>query len=222
MDANRVLTQLLGSGAASGLAAGIAGGLLTSKKGRKIGMKALRVGGLAAIAGIAYSAWCRARDGGGAFASAPAAGPGDAVRPAPAFLPSPGDAATARDTGLLLLEAMIAAAHADSHLDGREQRAIFDRALRLALAPADKAELFDRLANPPSIESLALRARTPELALELYTASVLAIDADTPAEHLHLEALAKRLALPGDLVASVHAEVAGGPGSDGGAPLRRS
>jgi len=52
MSADRILSQLLGSGTTSGfvggLAGGLASGLLTSKAGRKLGKKALKVGGIAA------------------------------------------------------------------------------------------------------------------------------------------------------------------------------
>lgn len=63
MSADRILSQLLGSGTASGFAGGLTGGLatglLTSKAGRKFGKKALKAGGIAAVGGLAYAAWNR-------------------------------------------------------------------------------------------------------------------------------------------------------------------
>ena len=59
MNLDRVLKSLLSSPASAGLAGAVAGGLLASKGGRKIGKKALQVGGMAAIAGLAYTAWQR-------------------------------------------------------------------------------------------------------------------------------------------------------------------
>ena len=60
-DMNKLLGQLLGSGAAGGFAGGLAGGLtsslLTSKSGRKIGTKALKMGGIAAVGALAYAAY---------------------------------------------------------------------------------------------------------------------------------------------------------------------
>ena len=57
-DINKLLEQLIGSGAAGGFAGGLAGGLassmLTSKKGRKMGMKAAKIGGIAAVGALAY------------------------------------------------------------------------------------------------------------------------------------------------------------------------
>ena len=68
-DMNKLLGQLLGSGAAGGFAGGLAGGLtsslLTSKSGRKIGTKALKMGGIAAVGALAYAAYQRYSTGKG-------------------------------------------------------------------------------------------------------------------------------------------------------------
>ena len=68
-DMNRLLGQLLGSGAAGGFAGGLAGGLasnmLTTKSGRKIGQKALKMGGIAAVGALAYAAFNRYNNNGG-------------------------------------------------------------------------------------------------------------------------------------------------------------
>ncbi|MEX1348782.1 MAG: DUF533 domain-containing protein, partial [Desulfobacterales bacterium] len=62
-DMNKLLGQLLGSGVAGGFAGGLAGGLasnlLTSESGRKMGKKALKTGGIAAVGALAYGAYQR-------------------------------------------------------------------------------------------------------------------------------------------------------------------
>jgi len=236
MDANRVLTQLLGSNAAGGFAGGLAGGLasgmLTSKAGRKLGKKALKVGGIAAVGGLAYAAWSRyqAQQRDATHAAAPA-GQTPAVpaglaagTPAPvavpparveAFLP-PSASRESEDRALALVRAMIAAAQADGKLDGDESRAIFERIGTLGLSAADKAELLDALSRPADLEALVRAATTPEVAAEIYAASLLAIDVDTPAERAYLQMLAARLALPDALVAALHAESGAEPGPDAG------
>jgi uncharacterized membrane protein YebE (DUF533 family) len=57
MNLNNLLSGLATSGVASGLAGGLAGGALMSKHGRKYASTALKVGGIAAIGGFAWSAY---------------------------------------------------------------------------------------------------------------------------------------------------------------------
>lgn len=243
MSNDRILSQILGSGAASGFAGGLAGGLasglLTSKAGRKLGKKALRVGGVAAVGGLAYAAWSRYRQGQAGSPSlartagadvtthgSPAAGgvPGSEVgTPRPEFaagaaelerfVPAAGQEAAGEAVGLTLLRAMIAAAQADGKLDGEERREIFERLSTLDLSASEKAALFEQLERPVDLNALVSAATTPEIAAEIYTASLLAIDVDTPAERGYLSMLAARLALPDALVESIHHEVEGGPAS---------
>jgi uncharacterized membrane protein YebE (DUF533 family) len=74
-DMNKLLGQLLGSGATGGFAGGLAGGLtssmLTSKSGRKIGTKALKMGGIAAVGALAYAAYQRYSTGKGTAVPCP-------------------------------------------------------------------------------------------------------------------------------------------------------
>ncbi len=219
MSTDRILSQLLGSGAASGFAGGLAGGLasglLTSKSGRKFGKKALKVGGIAAIGGLAYAAFSRYRDN-QELAGATAVSRTEPVTP-DRFVPAPHRAAEADALALTLLRAMIAAAQADGRLDGAERAAIYERVGSLDLSDAEKANLLAQLDDPVDMSSLVAAASTPEIAAEIYTASLLAIELDTAAERAYLAMLAARLGLPDDLVAAIHnqIEVAGSAGDAG-------
>lgn len=57
--------------------------------------------------------------------------------------------------------------------------------------------------RPKSLDDLVAGARDQETAIEVYTASVLAIDADHPAEQAYLQMLAARLGLAPELVAEI-------------------
>jgi uncharacterized membrane protein YebE (DUF533 family) len=61
MDLKKMMGGLSNSGALSGFMGGVAGGGLTSmiasKKGRKVGKSALKVGALAAVGGLAWKAY---------------------------------------------------------------------------------------------------------------------------------------------------------------------
>ncbi|MNE92687.1 hypothetical protein D3C80_1904420 [compost metagenome] len=72
-----------------------------------------------------------------------------------------------------------------------------------------EAERFleKELADPLDIDALVAAAGTEEQKVELYTASRLAIEADTRAERGYLDLLAGRLGLPDVLVDHIEATV---------------
>jgi uncharacterized membrane protein YebE (DUF533 family) len=219
MSFDRILSQLLSSPARAGLAGAVAGGLLTSKAGRKLGKRAVELGGIAAIAGLAYTAWRRYEARGAAPAPGGGAAGLDALREprmleAAGFLPPPRQEAVGEPLARLLLRAMIAAARADGRLDGEERRRLFDRIVGLDLGEAERADLYAELEKPVTPDQLAAAVVGPAQAAEVYAASLLAIDVDTPAERAYLSLLAGRLALDDELVASLHRE-AGIPAAAG-------
>jgi uncharacterized membrane protein YebE (DUF533 family) len=211
MSIDRILSELLSSPARAGLAGAVAGGLLTSKTGRKLGKRAAELGGLAAIAGLAYTAWRRYETRGGppvtaAGATGLDAVPQPSVLEAAGFLPPPRQESGGEPLARLLLRAMIAAARADGKLDGDERRRLFDRIGSLDLGDAERAELYAELEKPVTPEQLAGAVAGPAQAAEVYAASLLAIEVDTPAERAYLSLLAGRLGLADELVASLHRE----------------
>lgn len=187
------------------LASGLAGLLLGSKKGRKLGGSALRIGGMALIGALAYKAFRAWQDGQPASGSAP-----PALEAPPANTPfSPAAEADQQSLGRNLLRAMIAAAKADGHIDASEQARVFAELDKAELDADDKAFVMDELRAPLDIDAVAKAARTPEEAAEIYTASLLAIDVDNAAERGYLALLAARLGLDDKLVEHLHATVEG-------------
>ena len=213
-DMNKLLGQLLGSGAAGGFAGGMAGGLagnlLTSKSGRKMGKKALKMGGIAAVGALAYAAYQRYSTGKGPDSGQlPQTAEADLV-PAPegsAFLPSKSDTAGQATLGLTLVRAMIAAARSDGRLDAQESQAIYQRIESLGLDPESQALLVAEMGRPVDLDAIIDSASSPEVAAEIYIASLLAIDVDTPAEQSYLNMLAARLNIPPDLAAELRRQV---------------
>jgi uncharacterized membrane protein YebE (DUF533 family) len=201
---DRVLKSLLSNPAATGLAGAVAGGLLMSKGGRKLGKKALEVGGMAALAGVAYSAWQQHQRGAGAREQTPAT---PAQLRESGFLPSAAASVAGDDLDLALFRAMVAAARCDGRLDLGERKALFAQIEKLELGEAERAELFAQLERPVSLEEVVASATTEQRAIELYTASRLAIEPDSAAERGYLALLAARLGLEDELVASVEREV---------------
>ncbi|MBY6089266.1 tellurite resistance TerB family protein [Pseudooceanicola sp. 502str34] len=213
MDVNRLLEGFLGSGggqkrSASGTSGGLpdgllggatAGGLaallLGSKKGRKLGGKALKIGGMAVVGGLAYKAYSdwQAKKTSGTEAE-------------PLNLPKPPadsgfDVENDHDAGgedfrLALMKAMIAAAKSDGHIDQEEHARIHEQIGNLGLGSAEKSALFDYFAAPADPVAVARLARTTEQRAEIYLASALSIDPDTPEEQQYLESLAGALQMP--------------------------
>ena len=137
----------------------IAAVLLGTGAGRALTGSALKLGGLAAIGGLAYTAYKNYQSGG---QPAPA---GDGAAE-PEVLPPP------KDTGfhpedieqgevefaLVLVRAMIAAARADGHIDDAERSKIFER-LQMSGLNSDAAEFIDNeLARPIDVDSIVAAA----------------------------------------------------------------
>ena len=215
-DMNKLLGQLLGSGAAGGFAGGLAGGLtgnlLTSKSGRKVGKKALKMGGIAAVGALAYAAYQRysSADKSTGHSALSQAAETELV-PAPegsAFMPARNNLAGQEALGLTLVRAMIAAARADGKLDAKESRTIYQRIESLGLDPEDQALLVAEMGHPVDMDAIVNSATSPEVAAEIYVASLLAIDVDTADEKSYLAMLAARLKLPPELVTELDRQVA--------------
>jgi uncharacterized membrane protein YebE (DUF533 family) len=191
-----------GGGAAVG---GLAGLLLGGKGGRKLAGSALQLGGIAVLGGLAYKAYRDWQAGKQPAASAQQSTP---MLPPPTDTPfNPTSEVDQQALGRHLLRAMISAAKADGHIDATEQASIFARMDALPLNAEDKAFVVDELRKPLDVDAVARAARSPEEAAEIYTASLLAIDIDNPAERGYLALLAARLNLDEGLVKHLHATV---------------
>ena len=120
------------------------------------------------------------------------------------------DAQFAGGNSLLIIRAMITAAMSDGHIDSSEQMRIFDHAEKLPLSNEDKGLLFDELRQPRSVQEIVSAAREPAIAVEVYAASLLAIDELTFEGQTYLKRLAGLLRLPPELVQAVHEEAEAG------------
>jgi uncharacterized membrane protein YebE (DUF533 family) len=214
VDVNKLLGSFLSSGAATGFAGGLAGGMaskmISGKTVKKMGSSALKLGGVAAVGALAYTAYKRYNNNQG---SAPSETPSVAtatLSEAPedsAFLPAPNDQAASDALGLLLVRAMIAVARADGRLDAQESQAIFQRIESLGLDSESQNLLVQEMGHPVDMDAIISSASCPEMAAEIYIASLLAVDVDTVAEKSYLAMLASRLQLPPQLVTELENQV---------------
>lgn len=128
--------------------------------------------------------------------------PGEAVA---AQAPAAASEAAAADLALLTIRAMIGAAKADGEIDANERARIIGKLAANGGTDEEQAFLATEMESPLDIEALASAATTPEVAVQVYSASLMAIEADTPAEVSYLMRLAAALKLDAGTVASVHA-----------------
>jgi uncharacterized membrane protein YebE (DUF533 family) len=113
---------------------------------------------------------------------------------------------------VLLVRAMIAAAAADGQIDAEERGRIMARFEGTGISEEERQFLQRELDAPAGIEELAAAASSPDQALQVYAASLMAITVDSPEEASYLARLAARLRLDPHMVAAVRAQlVPGGP-----------
>ncbi|MDY7574189.1 tellurite resistance TerB family protein [Actimicrobium sp. CCI2.3] len=183
-----------GGGAATGGALGL---LLGSKRGRSFGGKVLQYGSVAALGVMAfkaYSVWQQKQG-----ASAPSQPPLQAGFPAELAQVRTVDRLSAPQVeahSQAMLLAMIAAAKSDGHLDERERGVVEAELARLDADPVMRNWFEDQLRRPLDPAEIALAATTPELASEMYLASLLVVDESSFMERAYLDELARQLRLP--------------------------
>lgn len=184
-------------------------GLLLSGKGRKLGGSALKIGGMAAIAGLAYKAYTDYQKG--QQPQTVPAGREPELLPPPSDTPfHPARAPQGEDAfALTIVRAMIAAARADGHIDEAERAKIAGRLGDAGVDAQAEQFLLAELNKPVNLDDIVREAQSEEQRVEIYTASRLTIDPDSRAERGYLDQLAGRLNLPDALVDHIEANVAG-------------
>ena len=164
--------------------------LVGTRGGRKITGTAIKLGGIAAIGGVAFKAY---KNWQGKASGAPI---------------SELDSTAAEQRSLLLIKAMVAAANADGHINEAEQATIKQSVLDMHLSQ----ELFDEIEQiietPLDAKQLATQVLDDASASEVYLASRLFIDNTTDhtppsAEQAYLQDLIDALQLSPELVSEL-------------------
>jgi uncharacterized membrane protein YebE (DUF533 family) len=195
----------LGKYATGAAAGGALALLLGSRRGRSLGGKALKIGTVAALGSLAWRAYSDWQARQQATAAAPAAGSpqGGGIAAVTGFeaLPAPQQ----EDHSRAMLKAMIAAAKADGHMDERERGAVEAELQRLDADPATRRWIEDELRRPVEPAEVAAASSSPQMASEIYLASVLVVDETTTMERAYLDELARQLKLAPELKADLEA-----------------
>jgi uncharacterized membrane protein YebE (DUF533 family) len=157
----------------------------------------VKYGGIAVLGMLAYKAlrnW-QASQG---TASAPPSGGG--------FLPNQMPV-SGEEFSNILTQAMIAASQADGVVDEGEQQRLVGALQKLGASDADRQAVANQLRRRVDPQTLVTAAKTPEMGLEIYAASAMAVTIDSPAERKYLDGLAASLGIDPGLKAHVEQAV---------------
>ncbi len=173
------LNALLGSGALSLL--------IGTKRGRRLGGKALKYGALAGVGMLAWNAWQNRQAGQQADPDAQ----GEQLDRLQ------GQAREQRS--LEILQAMIMAARADGHIDDAERARLAQHLDGLGADPELHRWVEQQLQAPLDAAALARQADSPQAAREIYLVSAALVDEQNAMERAWLDELARHLNIDGEL-----------------------
>lgn len=192
------------SGAGGGLLAGL---LLGNKKARNIGGKVAMAGGAVALGAIALKAFKNWQSNNNAQAGMQAQGFAQGQNNDELDF----DCLAGEQQEIqcrAMLSAIIAAAKADGHFDDRERTIVREQMNKIG--DADTVQwVQEEIRKPLDPKRIAAMATSPEMASEIYLASLMVIDQQNEHEHAYLDSLAAELKLPTQLKIELGRQFAG-------------
>ncbi len=183
-----------GGGAAGRRGHGPAAGQQEGAQGR--GQGRWSYGGLAALGVLAYKAY-------GNWQAQQGTRPEDRTGNPDRLPARRKSSSTARRS----LKALVAAAKADGHVDARERELIEGEFTKLDNDQELQHRLHAELNKPLDPSDVARAASTPEMAAEMYIASVMLVDEESFMEKSYLDELARQLKLEPGLKAELEKQV---------------
>ena len=112
--------------------------------------------------------------------------------------------AVGNSEAVLLIRTMIAAANADGVIDQAERNNILERLQTVELSPEEHAFIVQELLSPADLETIVGGVASPEMARQVYTVSLMAIEVDTEQERHYMNTLANRLGIDESTVEQIH------------------
>jgi len=170
-EQRKAMLDGLGKGA---LAAGAVAILLGTESGRKLTGTALKVGGVAAVGGLAYQAfnqWQQQQNVNITHTGTPI---------------NDLDDVEAQTRSEAIVKAMISAAKSDGHVDSNEQKLITSKIESLELEKDIMSFLMKELNKPVDVASVVASSDSPEAAREIYLASAMVVDLNNTVERFRV------------------------------------
>ncbi len=181
--------------AKSAAVGGLAGLILGNSSARKGVFKAGSYAALAGAAWLAYNKWQQSKNSSTTDEMSDANFNPQAQQQAITYANN----TLSNDKILLLTQAMVFAARADGEIDDQE-KAHIQKGLEQLGQGANTSQLINQWLNVPlNPQALADQVKDPQLAAEVYMASLSVINPDHFLEQAYIQQLAKALALPNDL-----------------------
>lgn len=199
------ITDLLGGmlGAnATGLGGAALGGVLGSMFGKSDGLGGIAKGGAVAMLGmLAVNAMKNY-----AAAQAPTADQRASMQllSGQRQPETPQERQEIENVAQLTVQAMINAAKADGKVDEAEMGRIIGRLEQSGADAGDLAFVRKFLAAPMDTDAIVNAVNSPQVAAQVYAASLLAIQVDTQAEEAYLQELATRLGIDTETRSNIH------------------
>jgi uncharacterized membrane protein YebE (DUF533 family) len=215
-DLGSILSQALGGGSGAGGLGGILGNVLNDAGQAVGGKQNLALGGLGALAGALLGGGGKSMGGAlgggvmallGAMAYQALKTGGSRQPEVPVGLIEPRTAAEREELergSEIVLKAMINAAKADGQIDQAEMQRIVGKLEETGMDQEAQRYVLTEMKNPMNTASLIAAAKgRPTLAAQVYAASLLAIEVDTPAEKQYLDQLAAGLGLGAEVAGRI-------------------
>ena len=203
-----ILTQALGGGSGSGGLGGILGNVLNDAGTAVGGKQNLALGGLGALAGALLGGGGKSVGGAlgggvmallGTMAYQALKGAGSQQPEVPLGLQEPQSAAERQQlerNSEIVLKAMINAAKADGQIDQGEMQRIVGKLQESGMGKEAQQYVLTEMTKPLNTQALIASAKgQPAFGAQIYAASLLAIEVDTPAEKKYLDQLAAGLGI---------------------------
>lgn len=104
----------------------------------------------------------------------------------------------------LILRAMINAAKADGHIGPSEIERITGKLEEIGADDEGRSFILQEMGKPIDLDAITRKVTSEELGAQVYAASMLSIEVDTPAEKEYMQNLAAELQLNSDTVRRLH------------------
>ena len=108
---------------------------------------------------------------------------------------------------MLTVRAMINAAKADGRIDDQETERLVGKLREDGVTDEEQRFVMEELRKPMDLEAIVRAVPNQQVAAQIYTASLMAIEVDTDAEKRYMQELASKLGLNQQVLAYLHQAV---------------